>query len=117
MLRRISDPISFSEGRTHTRPTPEAIATVLPSIPESPRTLTFAELQSLVEQGKTDEIPNNKDIPEAINVVPISYSVLSCLAHEFTTGGCTQPVERTAAQKALGIPVAIGMTSEAELSI
>lgn len=35
----------------------------------------------------------------------------------FTTGGRTQPVERPAAQEALGIPIAIGMTSEAEISI
>lgn len=32
------------------------------------RTLTFAELKNLIEQGKTDEIPNNRHIPEAINV-------------------------------------------------
>lgn len=35
----------------------------------------------------------------------------------FTTGGCTQPVERPAAQKALGVPIAIGMTSEAEIKL
>ena len=55
---------------------------VSPSIPESPRTLTFAELQSLVEQGKTDEIPNNKHIPDTINVVLVSFYVLSRLAHD-----------------------------------
>ena len=51
------------------------------SIPEDPRTLTFEELQSLIEQGKMDEIPNNKHIPDTINVLLISYSILSCLAH------------------------------------
>lgn len=40
--------------------------------PAVPKTLTFAELQTLIEQGKTDEIPNNKHIPDAINVVYIS---------------------------------------------
>jgi hypothetical protein len=35
---------------------------------ETPRTLTFAELQALIEQGKTDEIPNNKPIPDELNV-------------------------------------------------
>jgi hypothetical protein len=35
----------------------------------------------------------------------------------FTTGGCTQPFERPAAQKALGVPIAIGMTSEAEIKL
>jgi hypothetical protein len=34
------------------------------------RTLTFAELKDLLEQGKTDQIPNNKHIPEAINASP-----------------------------------------------
>jgi hypothetical protein len=44
---------------------------VPPVIAETPKTqtLTFAELQTLIEQGKTDEIPNNKHIPDAINVV------------------------------------------------
>jgi hypothetical protein len=35
----------------------------------------------------------------------------------FTTGGRTQPVERPAAQKALGVPFEIRMTSEAEIDI
>jgi hypothetical protein len=49
---------------------------VPPTIPETPRTLTFSELQMLIEQGKTDEIPNNKYIPDVINVVCIPYAVL-----------------------------------------
>lgn len=32
------------------------------------RVLTFAELKSLIEQGKTDDIPNNKTIPDTLNV-------------------------------------------------
>ncbi|KAF7969662.1 hypothetical protein HWV62_26709 [Athelia sp. TMB] len=39
------------------------------------RTLTFAELKDLIEQGKTDDIPNNRIIPEAINDAPPSESV------------------------------------------
>ncbi|KAH7882892.1 hypothetical protein F5I97DRAFT_1900401 [Phlebopus sp. FC_14] len=31
------------------------------------RFLTFAELKSLIEQGKTDDIPNNKVIPDALS--------------------------------------------------
>ncbi|KAF8128923.1 hypothetical protein EV363DRAFT_385849 [Boletus edulis] len=31
------------------------------------RILTFAELKSLIEQGKTDNIPNNKIIPNILN--------------------------------------------------
>jgi hypothetical protein len=32
------------------------------------RLLTFAELTMLIKQGKTDDIPNNKFIPETLNV-------------------------------------------------
>ena len=35
---------------------------------EEIRILTFAELKALIEEGKTDLIPNNKDIPEALSV-------------------------------------------------
>ncbi|KAA1474442.1 hypothetical protein DENSPDRAFT_882804 [Dentipellis sp. KUC8613] len=34
---------------------------------EEPQHLTFAQLKELIEQGKTDEIPNNKKIPDALN--------------------------------------------------
>ncbi|KAH9941527.1 hypothetical protein B0H21DRAFT_824361 [Amylocystis lapponica] len=32
-----------------------------------PRTLSFAELKELIEQGKTDQIPNNRTIPNELN--------------------------------------------------
>ncbi|KAL0945773.1 hypothetical protein HGRIS_012062 [Hohenbuehelia grisea] len=32
------------------------------------RVLTFAELQELIESGKVDQIPNNRVIPDALNV-------------------------------------------------
>lgn len=32
------------------------------------RTLSFAELKALIEEGKTDEIPNNRQIPNELNV-------------------------------------------------
>jgi hypothetical protein len=38
------------------------------SAADESRTLTFAELKDLIEEGKTDQIPNNRYIPEAINV-------------------------------------------------
>lgn len=118
-LRRISDAIHFLEDRAHAHPTPEATVVqdqeVSPSTPEASRTLTFAELQSLIEQGKMDEIPNNKHIPDTINVVLVSHSILSCLAHMFATGGRTQPVERPPTQKALGGPIVVEMTSEARV--
>lgn len=47
------------------------------SIPEDgeARPLTFAELTMLIEQGKTDDIPNNKVIPDTLNDAPPSASI------------------------------------------
>lgn len=39
------------------------------------RLLTFAELTLLIQQGKTDNIPNNKVIPETLNDGPPSTSI------------------------------------------
>lgn len=39
------------------------------------RMLTFAELTMLIQQGKTDNIPNNKVIPETLNDAPPSTSI------------------------------------------
>lgn len=39
------------------------------------RLLTFAELTMLIEQGKTDDIPNNKVIPDTLNDAPPSASI------------------------------------------
>ncbi|KAH7910540.1 hypothetical protein BJ138DRAFT_1152657 [Hygrophoropsis aurantiaca] len=38
------------------------------------RVLTFAELKTLIEQGKTDDIPNNRIIPDSLNTAPPSTS-------------------------------------------
>ena len=41
------------------------------------RVLTFAELKELIESGKVDQIPNNKVIPEKINVrMPLHCIIL-----------------------------------------
>ncbi|KZT22946.1 hypothetical protein NEOLEDRAFT_1157537 [Neolentinus lepideus HHB14362 ss-1] len=42
--------------------------------PEETHTLSFAELKELIEQGKTDQIPNNKTIPDALNTASPSES-------------------------------------------
>ncbi|TFK53179.1 hypothetical protein OE88DRAFT_1734125 [Heliocybe sulcata] len=42
--------------------------------PEEMQTLSFAELKELIEQGKTDQIPNNKVITDALNTAPPSES-------------------------------------------
>jgi hypothetical protein len=44
------------------------------------RVLTFAELKELIETGNVDKIPNNKIIPERLNVrFLFSFSLPSCL--------------------------------------
>lgn len=40
------------------------------------RTLSFAELTELIQQGKTDQIPNNRDIPNELNVCLFVTSIL-----------------------------------------
>jgi hypothetical protein len=67
---QISDMVSSSADRF----VPEATDPP-PEVPVAARTFTFTELQALIEQGKTDEIPNNKQIPDALNVGLTSYSV------------------------------------------
>ncbi|KAF9523814.1 hypothetical protein CPB83DRAFT_723735, partial [Crepidotus variabilis] len=38
------------------------------------RVLTFAELRELIESGKTDQIPNNKVIPDRLNALEPSQT-------------------------------------------
>ncbi|KAF9022218.1 hypothetical protein BDZ89DRAFT_1070855 [Hymenopellis radicata] len=42
-----------------------------------PHTLTFAQLQALIESGRVDEIPNNKPISGELNDDPPSQSTAS----------------------------------------
>ncbi|KAI0299411.1 hypothetical protein B0F90DRAFT_1631463 [Multifurca ochricompacta] len=69
--------VSFSAERARAHSATEATTQNLSSSSadlETPRSLTFGELQTLIEQGKTDEIPNNKLIPDALNDAPPSQS-------------------------------------------
>lgn len=68
------------------------------------RVLTFAELRSLIEQGKTDNIPNNKIIPDILNVSgPANPVRLSCFRLlESFPGRHSQRINCTIAEKALG---------------
>lgn len=52
-------------------------ATQPPPESEENRVLSFAELKELIESGNVDKIPNNKIIPEAINVSNLAYHLLS----------------------------------------
>ncbi|KAJ3557615.1 hypothetical protein NM688_g1379 [Phlebia brevispora] len=49
-----------SQGADPSRPTEDG------GVAET-RILSFAELKALIEQGKTDEIPNNRVIPDVLN--------------------------------------------------
>lgn len=66
-------------NETEPIPTPPSVD---PPVTDETRVLSFAELQQLIETGKVDQIPNNKVIPEAINVsaVEIISLMLSLLA-------------------------------------
>lgn len=68
------------------------------------RVLTFAELKSLIEQGRTDNIPNNKIIPDTLNVslfLQIVHDMLS-LTPRITPGRPSERVGCTVEEKALG---------------
>ena len=45
------------------------------AVQEETHILTFAELKALIEQGKTDGIPNNKLIPDILSVSSSSLSL------------------------------------------
>ncbi|KAI0718521.1 hypothetical protein C8T65DRAFT_638253 [Cerioporus squamosus] len=59
-------------SRTASAPSPTS--TPAPSTEEEPQTLTFAQLKALIEQGRTDEIPNNKVIPNVLSAEAPSES-------------------------------------------
>ena len=45
------------------------------------RVLSFAELKELIEQGKTDQIPHNKKIPDVVNVSPTGLCNSTSIDH------------------------------------
>jgi hypothetical protein len=61
--------------------------------PGTPRTLTFAEIQTLIEQGRTDEIPNNKRILDTLNV-GLGSVYLRLYLTDVATGRSIPPVSR-----------------------
>ena len=44
------------------------VSTISVSAVPEPRILSFAEMKELIQQGKTDQIPNNKIIPNDLSV-------------------------------------------------
>ncbi|OJT11859.1 hypothetical protein TRAPUB_11578 [Trametes pubescens] len=56
--------------------------------------LSFAQLKALIEQGRTDEIPNNKTIPNVLSVRRITF--LPCHAtHSWHVLQSAPPSEST----------------------
>ncbi|RPD54258.1 hypothetical protein L226DRAFT_540024 [Lentinus tigrinus ALCF2SS1-7] len=63
--------ITVEEARSaraaRTATAPSQTPTQASLVEEEPQTLTFAQLKMLIEQGRTDEIPNNKIIPNVLS--------------------------------------------------
>jgi hypothetical protein len=65
--------ITEEDSRAHQNAAKTVPDSAPPSAPESsssgePTILTFTQIKELIEQGKTDLIPNNRHIPDALNV-------------------------------------------------
>lgn len=69
-----SSSISAASGGEASRPPPEVPPQPTEDQDSETRVLSFAELKELIEQGKTDQIPHNRKIPDVINVSPVRRS-------------------------------------------
>ena len=58
----------MNEARDYELSLPTSAAQVNSSATDEDRVLTFTELKELIESGNVDKIPNNKIIPETLNV-------------------------------------------------
>ena len=69
------------------------------------RVLSFAELKELIEQGKTDQIPNNEHIPDDLNVrCELLHAFCSSILTSLVSGKHAERVKCKRAQEALGAP-------------
>lgn len=69
---------------------------------EEPQVLSFAELKELIEQGKTDQIPNNRVIPNDLSVhTPYALLVAVTEGHDPTERG-SKHVYSSAQEETLG---------------
>jgi hypothetical protein len=65
------------------------------------RILTFTELQQLIQSGKMDQIPNNKVIPDKLNVGLLG-SLCRLLLNQASKGKYPQRIQRPSDKEALG---------------
>ncbi|KAI0088308.1 hypothetical protein BDY19DRAFT_994216 [Irpex rosettiformis] len=56
-----------NNGPSNATPSSDERSSTIPKPDNEPRTLSFAELKELIEQGKTDQIPNNRVIPNELS--------------------------------------------------
>ncbi|KDQ54160.1 hypothetical protein JAAARDRAFT_161104 [Jaapia argillacea MUCL 33604] len=73
-------PSSVSPSTTLVTSTPSGEPIAEPPTPQpasdpEPRVLSFSELKTLIEEGRTDEIPFNKTIPQGLNDASPSQSL------------------------------------------
>ncbi|EIW53607.1 uncharacterized protein TRAVEDRAFT_31677 [Trametes versicolor FP-101664 SS1] len=72
---------SLSATRSEESQSAASVAPVAIPVPtsdaEEPQMLSFAQLKALIEQGRTDEIPNNKTIPNVLSSAAPSESTVA----------------------------------------
>jgi hypothetical protein len=75
-----------------------------PQADEESRILTFAELKELVENGRLDQIPNNKVIPNDLNVSRLRMLLggQGWLIRRITAGSTAESVNSSDSQETLG---------------
>ncbi|EIM87599.1 uncharacterized protein STEHIDRAFT_110774 [Stereum hirsutum FP-91666 SS1] len=76
------DAARIDGSRTNAHPTNSSLSAVAadappPMVGEGTRILSFDELRELILHGKTDQIPNNKDIPDKLSDAPPSESMVA----------------------------------------
>ena len=78
--------------------------TRMPAPPtDEQRVLTFAELQELIETGRVDQIPNNKAVPDALNVsFPVFFFFLVVANVTRAAGCCPKRVYYASTKETLG---------------
>ncbi|KII91471.1 hypothetical protein PLICRDRAFT_104505 [Plicaturopsis crispa FD-325 SS-3] len=69
-LESLAEYLSSTRGAEVQNPAPPS----LPAREDELRVLSFAELKDMIESGNTDQIPNNRPIPDVLNDTPPSES-------------------------------------------
>lgn len=84
----------------------------LPNQDDENRVLTFAELKELIETGNVDKIPNNKIIPERLNVSHLDIAFIAELVTPCLQDAAPSESTATARKKPWEIANPTGNESE-----